>query len=284
VKASFADKTTPAPASGLPPRSYAEAAAKSRPFTAPGELRVHPRAMREVTYRVPSKPADAPTLTLAQIVQKANAATGSSAVLAARRLPSGDVVLSFDTESSKDQYIDNIALCSVFGPDAAPIQRGFLVTAFSFPRSSVEKLSDIQLASRLRSENPSWLGAVQLLRAVCTAGTKKRSGSLLSLVLVFATPQQANKVIDDGVLFEAQLHNAEPLFPDCQVRRCFRCQGYHKSTARLCQKSTRCGWCCSLLYSTQECSVRSSAPPSCAACGKRGHPAWALECPARIKE
>ena len=102
--------------------------------------------MREVTYRVPSKPADAPTLTPAQIVQKANAATRSSTVLAAQRLPSRDVVLSFDTESSKDQYIDNIALCSVFGPDAAPIQRGFPVTAFGFLRSSVEKLSDDQLA------------------------------------------------------------------------------------------------------------------------------------------
>ena len=63
VKASFAERPTPAPASGPAPRSYAEATAKSRPFTAPRELRVHPRAMREVTYRVPTKPADAPTLT-----------------------------------------------------------------------------------------------------------------------------------------------------------------------------------------------------------------------------
>jgi len=98
VKASFADKAIPALASssGPTPRSYAEAAAKSRLFTAPRELRVHPRAMRKVTYRVPTKP-DAPTLTSAQIVQKANVATGSSAVLAAQRLPSGDVVLLFDT-------------------------------------------------------------------------------------------------------------------------------------------------------------------------------------------
>ena len=281
VKASFVDK--PALAANGALRSYVEAAAKGRLFTALGELRVHPRAMREVTFRVPTANTDARTLTSAQIVQKAKAATCSSSVLAARRLPSGDVVLLFDTESSKDQLIDNIALRSVFGPDAAPIQRGFPVTAFGFPRSLVESLKNEELAALLRKENPNWLGAVQLLRAVCTAGTKKRSGSLLSLVLVFATPQQANSVIDEGVLFESQLHNAEPLFPECQVRRCFRCQGYHKSTARLCQRSVRCGWCCAP-HSTQGCSVRGTARPSCAACGKKGHAAWALECLVRIRE
>jgi len=100
VKASFADK--PAPAADAAPRSYAEAAAKGRPLTTPGELRVHPRAMREVTFRVPATNTRARSLTPAQIVQKAKAATCSSSVLAARRLLSGDVVLSFDTKSSKD--------------------------------------------------------------------------------------------------------------------------------------------------------------------------------------
>ena len=106
-----------------------------------------------------------------------------------QRLLSRDVVLSFDSETSKDQLIDNIALRSVFGPDAAPIQRGFLITTFGFLCSVVEKLSNDELATRLRAENPQWIRTAQLLRAVCTAGTKRRSGSLLTLVLVFATLQ-----------------------------------------------------------------------------------------------
>ena len=186
MKASFADK--PAPAANGAPRSYAEAAAKGRPFTAPRELRVHPRAMREVTFRVPKSNTATPTMSSAQIVQKANATTSTSVVLAAQRLPSGDVVLSFDSETSKEQLVDNIALRTVFGPDAALIQRGFLITTFGFPRSVVEKLSNDELATRLRAENPQWIGTAYLLRAVCTAGTKRRSGSLLTLVLVFATP------------------------------------------------------------------------------------------------
>ena len=63
VKASFADK--PAPAANGAPCLYAEAAAKGRLFTAPGELRVHPRAMREVTFRVPTTNTDARALTSA---------------------------------------------------------------------------------------------------------------------------------------------------------------------------------------------------------------------------
>jgi len=122
----------------------------------------------------------------AQIVQKANAATSTSVVLVVRRLPSRDVVLSFDSETSKEQLVDNIALRTVFGPDAALIQRGFLITTFGFPRSVVEKLSNDELATRLWAENLQWIGTA--LRAVCTAGTKRRSGSLLTLVLVFATP------------------------------------------------------------------------------------------------
>ena len=100
VKASFVDK--PAPAANAAPRSYTEAATKGRLFTTPKEIRVHPQAMREVTFRVPTTNSDAIALSPAQIVRKANAATSSSSVLAARRLLSGDVVLSFDTKSSKD--------------------------------------------------------------------------------------------------------------------------------------------------------------------------------------
>ena len=100
MKASFADK--PAPAANAAPRLYVEAAAKGRPLTTPGELRINPRAIREVTFRVPATNSDAIALSLAQIVRKANVATYSSSVLAARRLLSGDVVLLFDSESSKD--------------------------------------------------------------------------------------------------------------------------------------------------------------------------------------
>ena len=65
VKASFAKRPTPTPASNLVLCSYIEAIVKSRPFTAPKELRVHLCTMCEVTYRVPTKPTNALTLTSA---------------------------------------------------------------------------------------------------------------------------------------------------------------------------------------------------------------------------
>jgi len=94
-------------------------------------LRVPPQALQEVTYRI--TPSEGTKLSPAQIVQKANSAIGEPAVLAARRLPSGDVVISFESEALKEQFIDNIALRTAIDPSAKPIQRGFPVSSFGFP-------------------------------------------------------------------------------------------------------------------------------------------------------
>ena len=65
VKAFFAKRLTLTPASSLAPCLYIEAIVKSRPFTALRELRVYPYTIYEVTYRVPTKPTNTLTLTLA---------------------------------------------------------------------------------------------------------------------------------------------------------------------------------------------------------------------------
>ena len=65
VKASFAKRPTPTPASNLVLCSYIEAIVKSRPFTTLKELKVYLCTIYKVTYRVFTKPTNTLTLTLA---------------------------------------------------------------------------------------------------------------------------------------------------------------------------------------------------------------------------
>jgi hypothetical protein len=73
----------------------------------PGELPapqkvVPPRAARELTIQEAEIPADLATKTPAQVVQAVNQATGKAGIaLAARGLPSRDIILTFSDPATK---------------------------------------------------------------------------------------------------------------------------------------------------------------------------------------
>ena len=97
-----------------------------------------------------------------------------------------------------------------------------------------------------------------------------------------ATPEQANTLIEQGLLFDSELHDCEVFWGDCQVVQCFNCQAY-KHTAKHCQNTVRCGFCAALGHTSKDCANQGNPDMHrCAVCkGGKRHTAWARECPVR---
>ena len=106
------------------------------------------------------------------------------------------------------------------------------------------------------------------------------------MILGFAHPKDANVVIENGVIWESSVHNAEPYDKSVRLERCFQCQSYAGHKARFCRSQARCGWCAAPGHMIDSCPDRhDQSKRSCAPCGgKRGHCALDRHCPARLKE
>ena len=83
----------------------------------------------------------------------------------------------------------------------------------------------------------------------------------LSPVLFLASRELANKVLDNGLLFDSRRYNCEMLGADQLFSRCHNCQEYgHHYTS--CDNQTRCSRC-GLPHAVQVCK---SLEPACAVC------------------
>ena len=95
-----------------------------------------------------------------------------------------------------------------------------------------------------------------------------------SIVASLNCPKEADSCIETGIRMENRCYSiAERYIPQCQIKQCFKCQGYgHK--ASVCTRKVRCGKCVQE-HETRECQ---SETMQCANC-KGPHCAWSHECP-----
>ncbi|KAJ6436165.1 restless-like transposase [Purpureocillium lavendulum] len=114
--------------------------------------------------------------------------------------------------------------------------------------------------------------------------TKSSSSKSASSVIVeFAKAEDANRIIDEGLIWQGEVFQCERYDRQCRLRQCFRCHKYgHIGTQ--CRATTACGYCAQD-HPTRECPAKNDdmAPRKCAAC--RGeHEAWNSQCPTRKQE
>lgn len=109
------------------------------------------------------------------------------------------------------------------------------------------------------------------------------SKSASSVIVEFARAEDANRIIDEGLIWQGEVFQCERYDRQCRLRQCFRCHKYgHIGTQ--CRATTACGYCAQD-HPTRECPAKNDdkAPRKCAAC--RGeHEAWSGQCPTRKEE
>jgi hypothetical protein len=111
--------------------------------------------------------------------------------------------------------------------------------------------------------------------------TRDASAKTASTITIeFTKPEDANKVIDEGLISQGEVFQCERYERQCRVKQCFKCQKYgHIGTQ--CKAPTACGYCAQE-HDTRDCPSKSdrSVPRKCATC--RGeHEAWNRQCPTR---
>lgn len=112
-----------------------------------------------------------------------------------------------------------------------------------------------------------------------TAPTKSAS----SVVIEFAKSEDANRIIDEGLVWQGELFQCERYEKQCRLKQCFNCQKYgHIGTQ--CRTAKACGYCAQE-HSSRECPAKDerSGPRKCAVCHGE-HEAWSQQCSVRKEE
>jgi hypothetical protein len=235
-------------------------------------LPVLPRQVRQVA-RTGRGPTATQGRTAQEIVKEANAAIGTNAIAAARRLPSGDTILTFHERESKAKWEGNPKLLKVFGAEAKFRTKEWTVLAHGVQMEITLYLDDQTRAiAEIYCQNPRLEGRVKIVRV---GRAKKGAGKQFApLYIGIAELEQAKYLIEQGLILGSVLHNCEPFFKECRVTQCINCQGYGH-IARYSTKVAQCGFCATLGHCSKDCTKQEDRNAhKCALC-KANHTAWA---------
>jgi hypothetical protein len=236
------------------------------------------RRTREVIVKAPGQSEDLAQRSSIQVVEAANRAIGGSSVIAARRLPSGDTILTF--QGKTEEYTrETTWVQAAFGSSAQIRPREFAVIAKGLPAQRLRAIHDPQQVVKELQKQTAGITRckVRLPRSV----TSRHAVVVLHMSSIGA----AQEVCRRGVVFEAQCFDTEPYYAETQVRRCYKCHKFGH-IARYCNNQARCGCCAGIAHDGGEANCPEKGEEGrkkCVNC-MRNHPAWDQSCPIAKRE
>lgn len=252
---------------------------------APTETKPVPKRLdREVLInRQQCQPLHGEAATPNAIKNRVNGEVGSittGEVVAARLLPSGDVVLTTDSPETARTLRNRAEWSSVLGATARVKRPRFTVLVKHVAKDAID-CSDQEIARRtIHAQNARLHGVIDFLHVGRSTRDANRGKKTVSLIIDVATPQQANLIIEEGLILQSVIHEVEVFHRDCVVTRCYKCHGIGH-TARVCTRQDRCGYCASSGHRDDACEHRrKGSQAKCVNCGGP-HPAWVKSCKTR---
>ena len=228
-------------ATGLPPTKGSASSFNLKPVPA--------RLSREVIIRVEEIAEDIRKRTPAETVQAVNTALRTDAAKAARRLNSGDIVVTFNTQSAR--FCTNTSwVQAAFGDAATLTPRVYSVVVKGVSRDLARDYEDLK--KRLSQANNIKILKIKAMRPRSEDSTK------LNLILGLASPEEANMLCRNEVFIDAQVFRCEPYEESLQPRQCYQCFQFGH-IARHCRAVKRCGHCAAAAHPGGEpsCPVKT---------------------------
>lgn len=137
-----------------------------------------------------------------------------------------------------------------------------------------------QAITDIYKQNPRLEGVVEIVRVAFTKRLLKSGWATGPLIISVTEPEQANRLIDAGLIWSYELYNCEPFVGDCVVTQCFKCYQYGH-VGHKCYNIQRCGFCAGTGHATNDCQGREdNMKHQCVQC-KGKHPSWDRSCPVR---
>jgi hypothetical protein len=214
----------------IAPASYADALrSKGSPLAGgkPDGQRVQAvpaRRARELVVAPGTETATQKHRTSLELVRDINTVTdGSGDAVAARRLPSGDVLVAFQGALEKQKWEARTEVLQAFGAGARFRTREYTVLAHGIQVRSVNQADQARAIEAIYSQNPRLKGVVRIVRVGWARKTLKSGKRLAALHIGIAEPDQANLLIDAGLLMDSELHDCELFDGSCYITQCFKC-------------------------------------------------------------
>jgi hypothetical protein len=190
------------------------------------------------------------------VVDQLNSASIDGQVVAARNLPSGDIVLTTDEEATCTKWLTDQKWTTVLGKEAQVKRWEFVVLAHSIVVSQIQDTK--QAIEAIYSQNPKLRDTVEILQVAwaCKLLQAGRKTGLLHISV--AEPEQANILIQGGLVWDYQLHDCKPYVGKCQIMQCFNCYQY-RHLAKMCCNTQRCGFCAGTNHATNDCMKKEDS-------------------------
>jgi hypothetical protein len=112
------------------------------------------RRTREVRIRTETQAEDLARRSAIEVVSAANTVIGTSEVVATRRLPSGDIILTFRDMIPKAALLDHSWVQRAFGETARLYESEFAVIAKGLAVDRITRVDQSQLLSDIRVQVP----------------------------------------------------------------------------------------------------------------------------------
>ena len=252
----------------------------------PSVREIPTRLAREIVIRCPNAtPEDRarPISRLVEEINKKKSQEVSGKVLAARRLPSGDIVVTTNTEKAKEQLEQDSSWLAAVSKEAQVNRRRFPVMVHGMRVAALDCTKQKEAIQQLMGQNRHLKGRIEILHAQWPKRAIKLNKAVTCLIVDVASPAQVNTLIDEGLLFQSELKHCELYHGDCRLTQCFKCQKYGH-TARVCRQNQKCGLCATPGHDDHSCAFRNEPNRHrCANCGGP-HPAWSSRCKARQEQ
>ena len=217
------------------------------------------------------------------IAQSGNENIDSIKVLSSNQLRSGD--LSIRTATSKEvealkQFADDWV--HRIGNRATLRITTYGIIAHGMRTSTIDMERFEETRDQLLLDNKPFIPQAEI-RYVGWLTRNAPTKAASSVIIEFSKAEDANKIIDEGLIWQGEVFQCERYERQCRVKQCFKCQHYgHIGTQ--CKATIACGYCAQQ-HESRDCpsKLERNIPRKCAAC--RGeHEAWSYQCPTRKEE
>ena len=216
-----------------------------------------------------------------ELIEQLNTAAAAGKAVAIRQLPSKDLVITMESEQARNEWIKNTEWLSALGEGARVKRREFAVMAHGIRVAQIQ--GQTQAIEAIYEQNANLRGTVEILRVAFTKRLLRTERTTGPLIISVAEPEQANRLIDAGLIWQYELHDCEPFEGNCVITQCFKCFQYGH-LAKHCRNAGRCGFCGAPGHATNDClGKEEKAMHRCIPC-RGNHPSWARECPVRAKQ
>jgi len=185
-------------------------------------------------------------------------------------------------EKARTSWLADKKWLATLGEGAHIKMREFAVIAHGVRVNQVQGSLDEQI-EQVYKQNPGLRGNVDILRVAFRKRLIRSGRTTGPLIISMAEPEQANRLIDAGLVLHHELHDCEPFDGNCVVTQCFKCYRYGH-VGHNCHNTQRCGVCAAPGHVTNDCLGKEDRTKhQCVNCQGK-HQSWARECPERKKQ